>query len=120
MTSDPQRLLVYRRAIGNFGLVPVWFDAAVLDRYRAQPGAKVIRSNSVGRVRGPAGWSIDFGIADDDRLIHLTLAELAERLPTIEQAHWLAHLKSLPLSANFLMMRLSSGACIDDGDIRDW
>ena len=119
-TSDPQRTLLYRRAFGSFGLLPVWFDSAVLDRYREQSGARVIRSNSVGRVQVAGGWSLDFGIAADDTIIHTTVAELTERLPASEQPHWLAHLASLPLSANFLMMRLSAGACIDDGDIRDW
>lgn len=112
--------MLYRRALTNFGLTPVWFEARLLDRYRSQPGYRVIRSNSVGRLRSPTGWSIDFGIADNDRLLHLSVADLTQRLPPDEQAHWLAHLTAFPVSANFITMRLSAGACIDDGDIRDW
>ncbi|HEY7065981.1 MAG TPA: hypothetical protein VII06_31205 [Chloroflexota bacterium] len=105
---------------GDLGAAQVWFEQQVLDRYRAQTGFRVIRTNTVGRLRAPAGWSLDFGIADEDRLIHAAAADLAQRLPAPERQHWISHLVSLPVSANFLIMRLGAGACLDDGEVREW
>ncbi len=117
---DPQRMALYLRVLGgDLGAAQVWFDQSVLDRYRSQAGWKVIRTNTVGRVRAPAGWSLDFGIADGDRLIHAA-ADLAQRLPADERRHWAQHLETPPVSTSFLTMRLGAGACIDDGDVRDW
>jgi hypothetical protein len=117
----PQRMLLYRRVLaGELGLAPVWFDVSVLDRYWELPGHRVIRSNSAGRVQAPAGWSLDFGIAADDQILHTTIDDLTQRLPESERAHWLGHLASLPLSGVFLTMRLVKGTCIDDGEIRRW
>ncbi len=118
---DPQRLALYLRVLGGDpGAAPVWFRQAVLDRYRGQPGWKVIRTNSAGRVRSPDGWSLDFGIADADRIIHATAADLAQRLPPAERSHWVRHVLTPPVSATFLTMRLGGGSCIDDGELRDW
>ena len=117
----PQLLLLYRRALaGNASLSQLWFDQRVLDRYREQTGARVIRTNTAGRVRAAAGWSLDFGISAEDQLIHLSTADLTERVPTAEQAHWLAHAVALPISPTFLTMRLGAGSCMDDGEVRDW
>ncbi|MBI4494942.1 MAG: hypothetical protein HY690_19385 [Chloroflexi bacterium] len=117
---DPQRMVLYLRVLGgDLGAAQLWFDQRVLDRYRAQPGFRVMRTNTAGRVRAPAGWSLDFGIAADDRLIHASAADLAQRLPPSERQHWLSYLATLPLSRNFLTMRLSGGvSCIDDGEVR--
>jgi len=113
--------MVYLKVFGgDLGATQVWFDQRVLDRYRAQTGFRVIRTNTAGRLRAPAGWSLDFGIADDDRLIHAAAADLAQRLPPPERQHWVGHLVTPPVSGNFLIMRLGAGACLDDGEVRDW
>lgn len=105
---------------GDFGAAQVWFDQHVLDRYRTQDGARVIRTNSAGRVKAASGWSLDFGIAADDRLIHAAAADVSQRVPPSEHEHWLKFLLTLPTSQTFLMMRLGSNVCIDDGDVRAW
>lgn len=119
--GDPQLALLYGRVLaGETGLAQVWFHQGVLDRYRAQTGVRVLRSNSAGRVRTPGGWSLDFGIADDDRVIHASAADLAQRLPPAERRHWLGYIVAPPVSGIFLVMRLGAGHCMDDGDVRDW
>lgn len=113
--------MLYLRVLGgDLGTAQVWFDQTVLDRYRGQPGWRVMRTNSAGRVRSPAGWSLDFGIAPGDGLIHAAAADLAQRLPAPERAHWTQHLHLPATSPAFLTMRLGAGSCIDDGDLRDW
>src|SRR5712691_5550356 len=103
---DPQRVALYLRVLGgDFGAAQLWFDQRVLDRYRARPGWRVMRTNSVGRVRSPEGWQLDFGITDDDRLVHLSVVDLADRLPAAERQHWLQHLLAQPVSRNFLSIR---------------
>ena len=114
--------LIHRRAItsGDPSLVQLWFDAAVIDRYRGQPEMQVIRTNSAGRVRKQAGWAIDCGIAGDDRTIHCSWSAVA-MLPEGEHQHWAAH--AVPaggVSENFLRTQLSPGSCFDDGDVRTW
>lgn len=119
--ANPQLALLYGRILaGDVGLTQVWFHAAVLDKYRAQAGVRVLRSNSAGRVRTQGGWNLDFGIADDDKLIHASAADLAQRLPAAERKHWLGYVFAPPVSGTFLVMRLGAGHCMDDGDIRDW
>jgi hypothetical protein len=118
---DAQRTALYLRVLGgDLGSAHLWFDQSVLDRYRAQPGWRVMRTNTVGRLRSSDGWSIDFGIADHDRLVHATLADLSQRLPAGERQHWTQYLLTPPLSRNFLSMRLAPASCIDDGELRDW
>jgi hypothetical protein len=117
----PQVGMLYRRVLGgDAGLAQVWFSASVLDQYRTRKGFRVLRTNSAGRIKSPAGWTIDFGIADDDRLIHVSAADLAQRLPPADKQHWLGHVATLPVSGTFLVMRLGAGHCMDDGDVRDW
>jgi hypothetical protein len=115
-----QLALVQRRVLaGNTGLAQVWFRSAVLERYRHLPGYKIVRTNTVGRLRGPQ-WTADFGIAGDgDSLIHLS-AEAASAIPEAEREHWAQHATGLPVSASYLTMQLTRGACIDDGDVRPW
>ncbi|MCK9486653.1 MAG: hypothetical protein M0R73_08125 [Dehalococcoidia bacterium] len=105
----------------------VRFDAAVLNRYRAMPGAQLIRTRTVGRINLPSRWSLDVGIAPADGqdeaagvVLHATLGDLLDRLPEEERAHWVAHLISQPSSVNFLQMKMSAGACIDDGEPEAW
>jgi hypothetical protein len=113
--------MLYQKVLGgDLGAAQVWFHQRVLDRYRAQTGFRVLRTNTVGRLRAPVGWSLDFGIAADDQLIHASAADLAQRLPADERRHWVGHLVTPPVSRNFLIMRLGAGACLDDGEVRDW
>jgi hypothetical protein len=119
--ADAQSAAVCLRVLnGDSGAVQLWFDACVLDRYRQLPTWKVLRTNSVGRVRSPDGVGLDFGIADGGQVLHTSAADLAQRLPASERQHWAQHLLALPVSRNFLTMRLVPGSCIDDGDLRDW
>src|SRR5579871_4166523 len=116
---DPQAVALYLRVLGgDLGAAHLWFNQSVLDRYRDQPGWRVMRTNTVGRVRSPEGWSLDFGIADAGRLVHATASELSQRLPAPERSHWAQHLVTPATSRNFLTMRLAPGSCIDDGDLR--
>ena len=119
--SGPQRTALSLRVLGgDLGAAHLWFDQHVLDKYRGQPGWRVIRTNTVGRVQSPVGWSLDFGIAEGEQLIHATLNDLTQRLPASERQHWAEHVLTPPVSRNFVTMRLAPGSCIDDGDLRNW
>ncbi len=113
--------LTLKRALANadYAKLPVHFEVAVLDRYRESPGFSIIRSNTVGRVRKQGGWSLDFGIADDESMVHLTLADL-QNLPVDERDHWTGFATLLLSSEMYIQMRMSPGACYDDGEIRPW
>ena len=118
---DPQRAALYLRVLGgDLGSAQLWFDQHVLDRYRGLPGWRVMRTNTVGRVRSADGWQLDFGIADDDQLLHTSLVDLTQHLPAGERQHWAQHLVTPAVSRTFLTMRLAPGSCIDDGDLRDF
>jgi hypothetical protein len=118
---DPQRAALYLRVLGgDLGAAQLWFDQHVLDRYRSQPAWRVMRTNTVGRLRSPDGWSLDFGIAEGDQIVHATLADLTQRLPATERQHWAQHLVTPAVSRTFVTMRLAPGSCIDDGDLRDF
>jgi hypothetical protein len=119
--ADAQLVALVLRALGgDLSGLQLWFDPAVLERYRGLVGGRVMRTNSVGRVRAPDGWSLDFGIAEDGQAVHASAADLAQRLPPTERPHWAQHLLAPSVSRNFLTMRLVPGSCIDDGDLRDW
>jgi hypothetical protein len=118
---DAQAVALHLRVLGgDLGAAHLWFDEQVLDHYRAQAGWRVMRTNTVGRLRSPDGWSLDFGIAGSDTLVHTSARELSERLPASERQHWVQHLVVPASSRNFLTMRLAAGACIDDGELRNW
>lgn len=122
--TAPDRLLLrrlYRRALaaGDPGLAQVWFEASVLERYR-QAGYTIGRTDTIGRLQRQGGFSLDFGIADGDRLIHVAMADLLARLPEGEWEHWAEHAVGPPASENFLKTRLAPGSCIDDGEFRRW
>jgi len=115
--------VAYRRALASSdpALVQLSFDQAVLDRYRGDAAYQVIRTDTAGRVRKQAGWSLDFGIADDDQRIHASWGALVAQLPESERDHWAAHAAvCASLSENFLRMQLSPVSCFDDGDLRSW
>src|SRR3979409_604896 len=104
---DPQRVALYLRVLGGgVGAAQLWFDQHVLDRYRALPGWRVMRTDTVGRVRSPDGWSLDFGIAPDNQLVHASAADLTQRLPATERQHWAQHTVTPAVSRTFLTMRL--------------
>ena len=105
---------------GDLAATPLWFDLAVLHAYCDRPGWRLVRTNTVGRVKSADGWSLDFGIVDGDKLIHAAVGDLSQRLPASERHHWIDHLVAQPASRNFILMRLGAAACIDDGDLRDW
>ena len=115
-----ERTLLCRRLLGGTpALAQVWFLARVLDKYRGVAGYKLVRTDTVGRLRGPQ-WTLDFGIAGEgDSLIHCSAADV-ERIPQTEHEHWAACATGLPLSANYTLMQLTRGACIDDGEVRAW
>jgi hypothetical protein len=119
--ADPQTTALLLRVLGgDLGAAHLWFDQRVLDRYRTQSGWRVMRTNSVGRIKSAEGWSLDFGIADEGQLVHTSASELSQRLPAPERQHWAQHVITPAASRNFLTMRLAPGSCIDDGDLRDW
>jgi hypothetical protein len=91
----------YKKALGDFGLAQVVFDVAVLEPYLSQKGTSVVRTNTVGRVKA-ASWSIDFGIAPDEKTVHVGVQTLSQKLPESERAHWLSHVHDAHFSENFL------------------
>ncbi len=97
----------------------VHFDGAVVDRYRAIDGVKLLRTRSVGRIAITGRWSLDLGIAPDGSL-HVPFQDLLDRLPEDEWPHWIEHLLERSSSAAFLQMRLAAGACVDDGEAEVW
>ena len=104
---------------GDASALPVHFSATVLRRYLGA-GAKVLRSDTVGRLMQPGRSVIDFGIVEDDSVIHLRFGDLVQVLPEGERAHWLEHLVAPDASRSFLAMTLQPGSCHDDGPLRDW
>ena len=110
-----------RRALASqdASQLTVHFDVAVLDRYREGAGFSIIRTDTVGRVRKQGSWSLDFGIAPDEDMVHVTYAQLLA-LPEQDREHFAAHATLLPASKMFLQMRLAPGSCFDDGEVRPW
>ncbi|MEE8421663.1 MAG: hypothetical protein V3S31_02680 [Dehalococcoidia bacterium] len=102
------------------GRLHLRFRAEVIQRYREVGGAQIVRSQTVGRVALPGRWSLDVGITADGSEVHLPVQDILERLPEDEWAHWVEHLVEAPLSANFLKMRQTAAACIDDGETEAW
>ncbi len=120
--SDYLRLIARRALAANDpALLQVPFEAAVLDRYRESSAHQVMRTDTVGRVKKPGGWSVDFGIARGDATIHASWQALTLALPEDERAHWASHTTaSFEPSEMFLRMQLSPGSCFDDGELRAW
>ncbi len=116
---------VWRRTVaravssGDAASLPIHFSAAVLTHY-LERGAKILRSDSVGRLLQPGKAVIDFGIVEDDAVIHLRFGDLMSIIPESERDHWLDHLVALSASRAYLQMTLQPGACHDDGPLREW
>ena len=105
---------------GKIEKLPLHFSADVLSHYREAGGYNIIRTDSSGRIGKPGGWSLDFGISGEgDSIIHIAAESYVHRLPESERSHWIEHMISLPVSANFLKGLIRPG-CLDDGDIRKW
>jgi hypothetical protein len=120
MAADPFVLAHYRRVLnGQTDQVYLFFERAVLDRYRGDEAYKLNRTDNIGTLKLSGGWTLTFGIAGE-LLIHVAAGELAERLPEREREHWLQHLVHLPHSRQYVRVRMVPGSCFDDGDIRSW
>ncbi|MBM2826840.1 MAG: hypothetical protein HW403_904 [Dehalococcoidia bacterium] len=122
ITRDPYVEVVYKKLLesGDSNLVQLWFDATVLDKYRGVSSFSIIRTDTIGRISRERTWSLDFGIAPDETLIHLSLSDLLQRLPESEREHWAGHIVTHPVSILFLQTRVAPTSCIDDGDLRQW
>ena len=114
-----RRTLSKALAARDFGGLHLRFVIAVVDRYRAVEGARLIRTRSVGRIATPR-WTLDLGIAPGDVEVHVVARDLLERVPADEHAHWVQHLVAEPASARFLQMMIAPRACIDDGEPEPW
>lgn len=106
-----------KKVVSQPGLGQISFLVAVLEPYLASPDAKISRTDSVGRLK-TASWTLDFGIAPDEKTIHLSQSTFA-LLPEKEREKWFAFAEGARFSENFLKMQ-SSHACIDDGNLRAW
>ena len=104
---------------GDASTLPIHFAASVLNRY-IDGGAKILRTNTVGRLLQPGKAVIDFGIVEDDTIIHLRFGDIAALIPESERAHWLDSLVAPRASRPYLQMTLQPGACHDDGELREW
>lgn len=108
----------YKKVLAQPELSQVIFDVDVLTPYLSQSGTRVTRTETVGRVK-TTSWTLDFGIAADEKTIHVSVSALQTRLPEGEREHWLKHIHATHFSENFLKMQ-SSHSCIDDGGFRNW
>src|SRR5260370_15053962 len=88
---DPQRAALYLRLLGgDLGQAQLWFDRAVLDRYRFLPGWRVMRTYTAGPVRSPEGRSLTSCIAESEQLVLAGASALSHTLHASERQH-LAH-----------------------------
>jgi len=101
------------------GRLPLCFDMAVLERYREGGRVSLMRTRNAGLLQSREGWRLDFGIVDEEALIHASAADVFS-LPQAERVHFAAHLRFPPLNERFLEMRLGGAGCIDDGEIESW
>ena len=104
---------------GDASTLPIHFSASVLTRY-IESGAKILRTNTVGRLLQRGKAVIDFGIVESDTVIHLRFGDIGTLIPEKERDHWLDHLVPPTASRPYLQMTLQPGACHDDGDLREW
>ncbi len=114
------RVLVRRALTGDDPAhLQAHFAVAVLEHYRDLDGVTIVRTDTVGRVKKQGSWTLDFGIAPAEDVVHTSVGELM-RLPVAEREHWALHALALPSSKMFLQMRLAPGSCFDDGELRAW
>ncbi len=117
--------LVWKRTVaraissGDASPLPVHFSATVLTRY-VDDGARILRTDTVGRLMQPGKAVIDFGIVEDDTVIHLRFGDIGALIPESERSHWLDHLVAPTASRPYMQMTLQPGACHDDGELREW
>ena len=117
--------LVWKRTVaravssGDASPLPVHFTASVLARY-VDGGARILRTDTVGRLMQPGKAVIDFGIVEDDTVIHLRFGDIGALIPESERSHWLDHLVPPTASRPYMQMTLQPGACHDDGELREW
>lgn len=97
--------------------LPLAVRADLLAEY-SKEGLPLFRTRTAGLVRGE-GWSLDFGILDEERLLTLTLGDLF-RLPKKERERIAGYVLLPPVNARFLKMKLGAGACRDEGEIEAW
>ncbi len=107
-----------KKILGAPELAQIHFDVSILDVYLDKSDVRVSRTRTVGRVKAPT-WSVDFGIAPDEKTIHVTLSQLIQKLPERERETWFNHVCTDRYSENYLKMQ-GSHACIDDGNLRGW
>ena len=121
VTGDQVWKRTVARAVssGDGSALPIHFSASVLSRY-VDSGAKILRTNTVGRLMQPGKAVIDFGIVGDDTIIHLRFGDISSLIPESERSHWLDHLVAPSASRPYLQMTLQPGACHDDGELREW
>lgn len=100
------------------GDLPLFFSMDVLQRY-AQDGVRLMRSHNAGRLQSKEGWRLDFGIVDEDGVIHAAVRDVL-KLPRKERIHLAQHVIDVPLNARYLKLQLGQGGCVDEGDIIDW
>ena len=115
-----KRTVARALSAGDAGVLPLHFRAAVLLRYLERSENSVLRSDSVGRLIQPGKAAVDFGIVDDDQIIHLRFGDLLTLVPESERPHWLEHLLAPAVSRSLIQMQLTPGACHDDGPLRRW
>lgn len=104
---------------GDASALPIHFRASVLTRY-LDGGAKILRTNTVGRLMQPGRAVIDFGIVAEDAVIHLRFGDIGTLVSESERPHWFDHLIAPSASRPYLQMTLQPGACHDDGELREW
>lgn len=100
------------------GALPLVVSMAALERYR-EAGYTLMRTRSAGRVQSPDGWRLDFGIVDEDGVIHAAVRDVL-KLPRKERIHLAQHVIDVPLNARYLKLQLGQGGCVDEGDIIAW
>lgn len=121
MSTDHVWKRTVARAVtsGDASALPIHFSATVVHRY-IERGAKILRTDTVGRLLQPGQAVIDFGIVEDDTTIHLRFGDIGALIPESEREHWLDHLVAPTASRPYLQMTLQPGAYHDDGELREW
>jgi hypothetical protein len=108
----------YTKVLSQHGLAQVVINIDVLQKYLEQNDVSVKRTDTVGRVKA-ATWSVDFGIAPDEKTVHVTLNDFSNKIPEKEKSHWLENILASNFSENFLKMQ-GGHSCVDDGGLREW